>query len=538
MAATWDQTWDDEIKQAIKLLEDRRSDISGSYLTQEAVVLGTNRLDAYNTAGKAAGVSRFRARLDNVLRGGADLIDPSMVELGRIMGSDLRDPGLLLRELTDYMVDNSYRITSRQFSRGSWTAGGSNVGTGTINRLCVDENGLPLEASFADTITVECTEDRQTATDPGRELLTFTGLPNPDYVTWYQSGYGSGLRSTIRSFSADDTTALLLNPSFSDYSGTVTTLTELTNWEVTSGTIGTDFEIVTADYYRGAVLEGSTPSCLKCEASVAIRQKLSTRQAKLDSRVPYYFQIAWKANGNGQFTGTLDVAIGSKTYSVTIAAQEGWQILKVDLDKYCYLKNFNTDDLGVTITVTKTSAASTYLLLDDIVWRTWAPYDGTWYAPVGGATPWRLEDTGTFTDTEGASNSKLQRWWHRIYNWSLPSAPAKPSSGLSAAEGAAGNVDGVVQYKVTFLDNYDNESGGNTTATSITVSSKQVSLSSIPTGGTGIAKRRVYRTTGGGSTFKLLTTISDNSTTVYTDNIADGSLGATIPTGVTISDPS
>jgi len=41
-------------------------------------------------------------------------------------------------------------------------------------------------------------------------------------------------------------------------------------------------------------------------------------------------------------------------------------------------------------------------------------------------------------------------------------------------------------------------------------------------------ERKIYRTTAGGSTLKLLATVSDNHTTTYTDEIADGSLGATI----------
>lgn len=61
------------------------------------------------------------------------------------------------------------------------------------------------------------------------------------------------------------------------------------------------------------------------------------------------------------------------------------------------------------------------------------------------------------------------------------------------------------------------------------VSSNAVNLSHIPLGPPGTTARRLYRTDVNGTTLKLLDTISDNSTTTYTDAIADGSLGAAYP---------
>ena len=113
-----------------------------------------------------------------------------------------------------------------------------------------------------------------------------------------------------------------------------------------------------------------------------------------------------------------------------------------------------------------------------------------------------------------------------------------PGSGVSAAEGAAGVLENKeYQYHVTYYY-ADGESNSNATPTSITPSaSKKVELTSIPTGGTRVTQRRLYRTAGDGSTFKLLTTISDNTTTVYSDNIADSGLGADMDTDNTFTAP-
>ena len=97
----------------------------------------------------------------------------------------------------------------------------------------------------------------------------------------------------------------------------------------------------------------------------------------------------------------------------------------------------------------------------------------------------------------------------------------------------AGNLNnGVYKYKIT----YTNVSGETTGSEydPITVSDKtivgQVEVTGISTGGAGITSRKIYRTIVGGASYLLAGTLSDNTTTTYIDNTADGSLGAGIPT--------
>lgn len=110
-------------------------------------------------------------------------------------------------------------------------------------------------------------------------------------------------------------------------------------------------------------------------------------------------------------------------------------------------------------------------------------------------------------------------------------APGAPTAALAGA--GAGNLGaGAYKYKVTFV-NANGETQGGTESAGVTVNDPgvdgQISLTAIPTGGAGTTARKIYRTTAGGSTHKLVATINDNVTTVYTDNIADASLGATVP---------
>lgn len=119
-------------------------------------------------------------------------------------------------------------------------------------------------------------------------------------------------------------------------------------------------------------------------------------------------------------------------------------------------------------------------------------------------------------------------------------APTAPTVAL-ASPAAAGNVNaGAHRYRVTFVTAAGETEGG-TISSSVTVADAgvngQISLTAIPIGGALVTSRKLYRTAAGGSAYLLLATIADNTTTVYTDNIADASLGAGVPTTNTTSDP-
>ena len=104
----------------------------------------------------------------------------------------------------------------------------------------------------------------------------------------------------------------------------------------------------------------------------------------------------------------------------------------------------------------------------------------------------------------------------------------------------AGNVDnGAHRYLCTFVT-ADGETDAGAVSAVVTVADKtvngQVSLTSIPLGGNLVTSRKLYRTVAAGSTYLLLATIANNTAT-YTDNIADGSLGAQAPSTNTTVDP-
>ena len=114
---------------------------------------------------------------------------------------------------------------------------------------------------------------------------------------------------------------------------------------------------------------------------------------------------------------------------------------------------------------------------------------------------------------------------------SLP-VPATPTAAL-LDPAAAGNIEnGAHDYAVAFVN--ATGTGMPSVVTSVTVADKttngKVYLSNIPIGPSGTTQRKLYRSEAGAHALKLLATINDNTTTTYTDNIADGSLGAAAAT--------
>jgi len=120
----------------------------------------------------------------------------------------------------------------------------------------------------------------------------------------------------------------------------------------------------------------------------------------------------------------------------------------------------------------------------------------------------------------------------------------EPAPGVltcSLAGAGAGNVEnGAHRYVVTFVTASGETQAGDISA-AVTVADKtvngKVALSAIPIGGSLVTSRKIYRTAAAGSVYLMLATLEDNTTTTYTDNTADASLGAEAPSTNSTGDP-
>lgn len=160
--------------------------------------------------------------------------------------------------------------------------------------------------------------------------------------------------------------------------------------------------------------------------------------------------------------------------------------------------------------------------------RVEAPGSGIpeFYTIAGQDTTTRLSRFEFERSASATTTLKLDYVRRRPILVDRPAAPA-------VAVGSATGLTGVFLYKVTFVT-ADGETLG-IQSSALTLSNQKGAISSIPTFPTfvPVTSRKLYRTVNAGSTFKLLTTFTDNTTTTYTDNTADGSLGADAPSDYT-----
>ncbi len=100
----------------------------------------------------------------------------------------------------------------------------------------------------------------------------------------------------------------------------------------------------------------------------------------------------------------------------------------------------------------------------------------------------------------------------------------KPTGTPTIAVGAAGNLNGGYQWRVTFQSTTHESSPGPVSA-KLTLVNQQASLTAIPVSADGqVTARNIYRIGGLQSEWLFVATINDNTTTAFTDNVADVNL--------------
>jgi hypothetical protein len=366
---------------------------------------------------KIDAILTYRAAVNNALLAAPVVLYPHLREYMRYAGYPDTEIKAMLTRLYQYFADNSYTVNSRGFTFGTPAAGGSNTGTGTVNRLNVDERGYDIENQSGTVAgmlkTAECVADATTGTNQHEEAFDLYG-PSPDRDDLRVVG----VRRTMRVYAkaAPASYPYISNPSFESNSGTdgsaFTSASQLDNWTMSNYSKITP---IASDYYRG--YKGcSTPRCLSFSADVNITQALSRVNAKFSPYVPAYFQVAFKRVSS--CNGTLTITLGAKSTSVALSAQSGWTILRLGPSSDNWFKNWNNSAPAVTLALSGRSTGS--LLVDDIILCPYDVFDGGWYAVVGGATAFLRRDKFTFSDLVSVAEGIIQYWLYRAWGFYLP----------------------------------------------------------------------------------------------------------------------
>lgn len=112
-------------------------------------------------------------------------------------------------------------------------------------------------------------------------------------------------------------------------------------------------------------------------------------------------------------------------------------------------------------------------------------------------------------------------------------APTSGSGDPTGAAGAAGVLTGTYKLVYTYVNDQGHESNPSDPSAGVTVTAKKIDWSGIDVGPTGTSARKLYRTVANGEIYLHVATISDNTTTTYTDNIPDTELGPEVETNHT-----
>lgn len=154
---------------------------------------------------------------------------------------------------------------------------------------------------------------------------------------------------------------------------------------------------------------------------------------------------------------------------------------------------------------------------------------GTFTAIRTGLTSGKRTDFVVYKDLLYASNGSDDIW---VYDGASDNVTWEMGSCKAVTGSSTGITKTNVSYSVTYAiggsdDAFTPGAASNEIAS---LSNEDVELSNIPLGPSGTTNRKIYRkdsSTGG--SYKLVTTISDNTTTTYTDSTADVSGNAALP---------
>lgn len=288
----------------------------------------------------------------------------------------------------------------------------SNTGNGTFAVLNTDPQGLSIDISHIETMTLRCTSTQQA----GRERFTMSGA-SVATRPWKDGGSGEGSAhapvqgSAVNGFSADLANAreiqsvdgqngnILTNGGFEATVGSGTT--KITGWTISSG--DSNLTTGTAVYYKGL-------QALKATGNFTMYQLIGT---KVTSLRPYALEAIVHVHASMTAgTVTLKVKDDTTTHASFTQSCDTTTLTDATWTKLTYtaavLPKTIGKNLRVEIELTG-YAGSEYLLIDEVKLAPMALMDGGRAVAIfGGSTNWQLNDcaTGATTCTNGGTRQR------------------------------------------------------------------------------------------------------------------------------------
>lgn len=354
---------------------------------------------------------------------GQNVLAPLWLTYSRVKELPWTDTASIIRALfVDFAeAGTPVTVTSRGYTYGS-PAVVSATGTGEVVRCTVDSYNYTIESPLiAESKVYECIADEHTVggTRHAETFLVRGEAFGKDIINITGTG-GSATVAALNPYGA--TSPWVRNAGFESFSPSSGTLTDLTNWTVT--TIGS-LQMVTGtpgnEVYQDALPQFTTPYAIRMTGNNAISQSFSTQQLKWNPALPMFCQVAFKRESSCD--GTLTITVGDKTASVALSAQSGWTILRFSVAQDAWFRRWNkvaADPSTVVVKIELSGRTTGTLLLDSFILAPFTPiWDGSFVAITSGTTPWKRGDKWSATDT-CSENGVIQKWMARTYGGYLP----------------------------------------------------------------------------------------------------------------------
>lgn len=315
-----------------------------------------------------------------------------------------RDLARVRRDVYDYMHANSLTVKSRNITYATGSAGGSNVGNGSISRCTTDENGYKLEGCRVETKKLKCVASQVTGAQKHAEQFDLYGENSSiDWLDWVN--HGSGRRRTIFSHhaGAGDGGSLLRNCAFQDYLAGGSTTTMFPGW-----TLGdtADFDVDASIVYRGIpgssenVTGGVTVRSLKFADNGTCSQKLADAGVDVDRYTPYFLRVMLRRQSSCDGTFTLRLGSKTATQDVSSLTNDTWTEVLIAVGQNNWPSQWEEDNADISLELASRTTGT--LLAGDVLFAPFDYFDGTYWFIRGGSTAWLLDDTYSFADTGGA----------------------------------------------------------------------------------------------------------------------------------------
>ncbi len=348
----------------------------------------------------------------SVQQGLAPHIAEILTAIDEPVSGDFATDMVTWREVLNGASGNARSFNDREITFGSVSAGGSNVGNGTVHRLTVDENDEDLQGVTLETKTAKIISDVNQTGALDEDILLILG---ETAERTFAKVDGSGVDARVKGRTAVDSRAFVSNPSFDEFSGTQPTAgspttpastTSVTGWVLSSTAA---FEVDADTTYRS--FEGAgTPLSLKFvdngSATQIFRNNVNPR---FKIRTPLYWQIAVFRESNCDGTFTFALGAASKATTVSTLTNAAWNVVVTNKDSDCYYRTYkDTSDLTLGLTLASRTTGAIYV--DDLLLTEWDLIDGSYYVYVAGSTPSAEQDEFTWTDSSVAARGIMVYW--------------------------------------------------------------------------------------------------------------------------------